>query len=52
MSVVEVEGVEEGVCVVATHSRQVCLEPTRTGVGSPGAKIESGVGVSIQEPEV
>ncbi len=28
------------------------LEPTRTGVRSPGAKIESEVGVSIQEPEV
>ena len=28
-----------------------CLEPTRTGVGSPGAKIESEVGVRRQEPE-
>ncbi len=29
-----------------------CLEPTRTGVGSPGAKIESEVGVRRHEPEV
>ena len=29
-----------------------CFEPTRTGVGSPGAKMESEVGVSKQEPEV
>jgi hypothetical protein len=29
-----------------------CLKPTRTGVGSPGAKIESEVGVSSHEPEV
>ena len=28
-----------------------CLEPTRTGVGSPGAKMESEVGVRTQEPE-
>ncbi len=28
-----------------------CLELTRTGVGSPGAKIESEVGVRRQEPE-
>ena len=28
------------------------LEPTRTGVGSPGAKMESVVGVRKQEPEV
>ena len=28
-----------------------CLEPTRTGVGSPGAKMESVMGVSKQEPE-
>ncbi len=28
-----------------------CLEPTRTGVGSPGAKMESEVGVGKQEPE-
>ncbi len=28
-----------------------CSEPTRTGVGSPGAKIESEVGVRRQEPE-
>ncbi len=28
------------------------LMPTRTGVGSPGAKMESVVGVSRQEPEV
>ncbi len=28
------------------------LEPTRTGVGSPGAKLESVVGVRRQEPEV
>ncbi len=27
------------------------LEPTRTGVGSPGAKMESLVGVRRQEPE-
>ena len=27
------------------------LEPTRTGVGSPGAKIERVVGVRMQEPE-
>ena len=27
------------------------LEPTRTGVGSPGAKMESVVGVRRQEPE-
>ncbi len=26
----------------------VCLEPTRTGVGFPGAKMESEVGVSKQ----
>jgi len=28
------------------------LEPTRTGVGSPGAKMESVVGVRRQETEV
>jgi hypothetical protein len=28
------------------------LEPTRTGVGSPGAKLDSVVGVRRQEPEV
>ncbi len=28
------------------------LEPIRTGVGSPGAKMESVVGVRRQEPEV
>ncbi len=28
------------------------LEPTRTGVGSPGAKMDSVVGVRRQEPEV
>ncbi len=28
------------------------LEPTRTGVGSPGANMESVVGVRRQEPEV
>ena len=28
-----------------------CLEPTRTGVGSPGAKTEREVGVRTQEPE-
>ncbi len=28
-----------------------CLEPTRTGVGSPGAKMERVVGVRRQEPE-
>jgi hypothetical protein len=28
------------------------LEPTRTGVGSPGAKMNSVVGVRRQEPEV
>ena len=28
------------------------FEPTRTGVGSPGAKMESVVGVRRQEPEV
>ncbi len=28
------------------------LEPTRTGVGSPGAKMGSVVGVRRQEPEV
>jgi hypothetical protein len=28
------------------------LEPTRTGVGSPGAKMDSVVGLSRQEPEV
>jgi hypothetical protein len=28
------------------------LEPTRTGVGSPDAKMESVVGVRRQEPEV
>ena len=28
-----------------------CLEPTRTGVGSPGAKMEREVGVRTQEPE-
>ena len=27
------------------------LEPTRTGIGSPGAKMESVVGVRRQEPE-
>ncbi len=27
------------------------LEPTRTGIGSPGAKIESEVGVRRHEPE-
>jgi hypothetical protein len=27
------------------------LEPTRTGVGSPGAKMKSVVGVRRQEPE-
>jgi hypothetical protein len=29
----------------------VRLEPTRTAVGSPGAKIDSVVGVRRQEPE-
>ncbi len=29
-----------------------CFKPTRTDVGSPGAKMESEVGVIIQEPEV
>ena len=29
-----------------------CLEPARTDVGSPGAKIESEVGVRRHEPEV
>jgi hypothetical protein len=29
-----------------------CLEPTRTGVGPPGANIESEVGVRRHEPEV
>ena len=28
------------------------LEPTRMGVGSPGAKMDSVVGVRRQEPEV
>ncbi len=28
-----------------------CLEPTRTGVGSPGAKMEREVGVRRHEPE-
>ncbi len=28
------------------------LEPTRTGVGFPGAKMDSVVGVRRQEPEV
>ncbi len=28
------------------------LEPTRTGVGSPGAKMDSVVGVRRQEPKV
>jgi hypothetical protein len=28
------------------------LEPTRTGVGSPGAKMDSVVGVRRHEPEV
>ncbi len=28
------------------------LEPTRTGVGSPGTKMDSVVGVRRQEPEV
>ena len=28
------------------------LEPTRMGVGSPGAKMESVVGVRRQDPEV
>ena len=28
-----------------------CLEPTRTGVGSPGAKMEREGGVRTQEPE-
>jgi hypothetical protein len=28
------------------------LELTRTGVGSPGAKMESVVGMRTQEPEV
>ena len=28
-----------------------CLEPTRSGVGSPGAKMEREVGVRIQEPD-
>ncbi len=27
------------------------LEPTRTGVGSPGAKMDSVVGVRRKEPE-
>ena len=29
-----------------------CLEPTRVGVGSPGAKMEREVGVRRDEPEV
>ncbi len=28
-----------------------CLEPTRTGVGSPGAKMEREVGVRTHEPD-
>ena len=28
-----------------------CFEPTRTGVGSPGTKMEREVGVRTQEPE-
>ena len=28
-----------------------CLEPTRTGFGSPGAKMEREVGVRTHEPE-
>ena len=28
-----------------------CLEPTRTGVGSPGAKMEREVGLRTQEPD-
>jgi hypothetical protein len=27
-----------------------CLEPTRTGVGFPGAKVDREVGVRTQEP--
>ncbi len=61
-SAVGVEGVEEVRCGVATHhtfspvaSLFRSLEPTRTVVGSPGAKMEMerevGVGVSTQEPE-
>ena len=47
-------GVEVGVgCGVATRSHSLTrLEPTRTGVGSPGAKMESVVGVRRQDPEV
>ena len=47
-------GGEVGVgCGVATHKFSLTrLEPTRTGVGSPGAKMESVVGVRRQEPEV
>ncbi len=30
---------------------QARLEPTRTGVGSPGAKMDSVVGVRRHEPE-
>ncbi len=29
-----------------------CLEPTRTGVGSPGAKMENEVEVSIQSQRI
>ena len=28
-----------------------CLEPTKMGVGSPGAKMEREVGVRTHEPE-
>jgi hypothetical protein len=31
-----------------TFSSWACLEPTRTGVGSPGANIESEVGIRRQ----
>ena len=50
------DGVKEGGVGRGMWSRHTfspaCLEPTRTGVGSPGAKIESEVGMRRHEPEV
>ncbi len=56
MEKAEIRKTRLGVCGGGMWSRHTfssaCLEPTRTGVGSPGAKIESEVGVRRQEPEV
>ncbi len=54
MKKAEMRGAVVGECgeMWSRHTfSQACLEPTRTGVGSPGAKMHSEVRVSKQEPE-